>query len=183
MTVATTPAQALDQFRAARSRWQAHLTARQDAETALSALLLAGKKQADYSERVPALRERIAVLDWQINCAAREGVYAQRIVLEACTEDALSAFMREHGPALISALAPFLNGPGGLEVAARLLRSAVAREVQRARPAVAAAYKDALAETGLCPEGGMLRDCEGSYTPAQHQRFTQRLSRLPQEDA
>ena len=61
MTVATTPAQALDQFRAARSRWQAHLTARQDAETALSALLLAGKKQADYSERVPALRERIAV--------------------------------------------------------------------------------------------------------------------------
>ncbi|BAN98317.1 hypothetical protein E05_35510 [Plautia stali symbiont] len=179
MTVATTPAQALDQFRAARSRWQAHLAARQDAETALSALLSAGEKQADYSERVPALRERIAVLDWQINCAAREGVYAQRIVLEACTEDALSAFMREHGPALT----PFLNGPGGLEVAARLLRSAVAREVQRARPALGVAYQDALAETGLSPEAGMLRDCQGSYTPAQHQRFAQRLSRQPQESA
>lgn len=74
--------------------------------------------------------------------------------------------MGEYGPALTSALAPFLNGPGGLEVAARLLRSAVAREVQRARPAVSAAYQDALAETGLYPEAGMMRDCEGSYTPA-----------------
>ncbi|UXO69003.1 hypothetical protein [Pantoea dispersa] len=100
-------------------------------------------------------------------------------MLEACTEDALSAFMREHGPAL----APFLNGPGGLEVAARLLRSALARVVQRARPAVLAAYKDALAETSLSPEAGMMRDCQGSYMPAQHQRFAQRLSRLPQECA
>jgi len=91
--------------------------------------------------------------------------------------------MGEYGPALISALAPFLNGPGGLEVAARLLRSAVAREMQRARTAVAAAYQDALAETGLSPEAGMLRDCQGSYTPAQHQHFAQRLSRLPQEGA
>lgn len=183
MTVATTPAQALEQFRAARSQWQAHLSKRQEAVTALDILLAAGEKTADYSERVPQLRERIAVLDWQINCAAREGVYAQRIVLEACTEDALSGFMSEHGPALTSALAPFLNGPGGLEVAARLLRSAVAREVQRARPAVAAAYQDTLAETGLAPEAGMLGDCQGSYTPAQHLRFTQRLNQLPQEGA
>jgi len=183
MTVATTPAQALDQFRAARSQWQAHVSERQGAETALNTLLTAGEKTADYSERVPLLRERIAVLDWQINCAAREGVYAQRIVLEACTEDALSGFMGEHGPALTSALAPFLNGPGGLEVAARLLRSAMAREVQRTRPAVAAAYKDALAEAGLAPEAGMLRDCQGSYTPAQHLRFAQRQNRLPQEGA
>ncbi|WP_276724442.1 phage polarity suppression protein [Pantoea septica] len=183
MTVATTPAQALEQFRAARSQWQTHLSKRQEAETALNTLLTAGENTADYSERVPQLRERIAVLDWQINCAAREGVYAQRIVLEACTEDALSGFMNEHGPALTSALAPFLNGPGGLEVAARLLRSAVAREVQRARPAVAAAYQDALAETGLAPQADMLRDCQGSYTPAEHLRFTQRLNRLPQEGA
>lgn len=183
MTVANTPAQALEQFRAARSQWQLRLAERQEAETALDTLLTAGEKTADYSERVPQLRERIAVLDWQINCAAREGVYAQRIVLEACTEDALSGFMSEHGPALTSVLAPFLNGPGGLEVAARLLRSAVAREVQRARPTVAAAYQDALTETGLAPEADMLRDCQGSYTPAQHLRFTQRLNQLPQEGA
>lgn len=183
MTVATTPAQALEQVRAARSQWQAHVSARQEADTVLNTLLTAGEKTADYSERVPELCERIAVLDWQINCAAREGVYAQRIVLEACAEDALSGFMSEHGPALTSALAPFLNGPGGLEVASRLMRSAVAREVQRARPAVASAYQDALAETGLAPEAGMLRDCQGSYTPAQHLRFTQRLNQLPQEGA
>lgn len=66
-------------------------------------------------------------------------------------------------------------------VASRLLRSAVAREVQRARPAVAAAWQDALAETGLAPEADMLRDCQGSYTPAQHLRFMQRLNQLPQE--
>ncbi|WIM56929.1 phage polarity suppression protein [Pantoea anthophila] len=183
MTVATTPAQALEQFRAARSQWQAHLSQRQEAVTALDTLLTAGEKTADYSERVPQLRERIAVLDWQINCAAREGVYAQRMVLEACTEDALSGFMSEHGPALTSALAPFLNGPGGLDVAARLLRSAVAREVQRARPAVSAAYDDALAETGLAPEACMLRDCQGSHTPAQHLRFAQRRDRISQEGA
>ncbi|MDE8558863.1 phage polarity suppression protein, partial [Pantoea vagans] len=105
MTVADTPAQALEQFRAARSQWQTHLSERQEAETALNTLLTAGENTADYSERVPQLRERIAVLDWQINCAAREGVYAQRMVLEACTEDALSGFMSEHGPALTSALA------------------------------------------------------------------------------
>lgn len=183
MTVATTPVQALEQFRVARSQWQSHLIERQEAEIALDTLLVAGEKTANYSERVPQLRERIAVLNWQINCAARESVYAQRIVLEACTEEALSDFMSEHGPALTSALAPFLNGPGGLEVAARLLRSAVAREVQRAHPAVATAYKDALAETGLAPEADMLRDCQGSYTPAQHLRFAQRQNRLPQEDA
>ena len=172
MTVATTPAQALNQFRAARSQWQAHTTARQDAETALNILLTASDKPADYSEQLPLLRERIAVLDWQVNCAAREGVYAQRIVLEACTEDALSAFMNEHGPALTSALAPFLNGPGGLDIAARLMRSAIAREMQRARPEVVAAYQDALAETGLTPEA-----------PAQYLRFEQRLNRLLQEGA
>ncbi len=65
------------------------------------------------------LREHIAVLDWQINCAACEGVYAQRIVLEVCTEDTLSTFMHENGPTVTSALAPSLNGPSGLEVVAR----------------------------------------------------------------
>lgn len=183
MTVATTPAQAIDQFRAARSQWQAYLSERQEVEAALNTLFTAGEKTADYSERVPRLRERIAVLNWQINCAARESVYAQRIVLEACTEEALSDFMSEHGPALTSALAPFLNGPGGLEVAARLLRSAVAREVQRASPEVATSYQATLAETGLAPEADMLRDCQGSYTPAQHLRFAQRQNRLPQEGA
>jgi len=178
VTIATTPAQALAQFRAARSQWQTHLTSRTDAEQTLSALLAAGESTPGYGERVTQLRERIAVLDWQIHCAAREGVCTQRLVLEACTEDALSAFMAEHGPALTSALAPFLNGPGGPEVAARLLRSAVLREAQRARPAVAEAYRDTLNEIGLTPEPDMLCDGRGSYTPAQHLRFQQRLSRL-----
>lgn len=40
-----------------------------------------------------------------------------------------------------------------------------------------------LAETGLAPEADMLRDCQGSYTPAKHLRFTQRLNQLPQEGA
>ncbi|MDE8559051.1 phage polarity suppression protein, partial [Pantoea vagans] len=105
MTVAITPAQALELFRVARSQWQTHQSERQEAETALNTLLTTGENTADYSERVPQMCERIAVLDWQINCAAREGVYAQRMVLEACTEDALSGFMSEHGPALTSALA------------------------------------------------------------------------------
>jgi len=58
MTVANTPAQALEQFRAARSQWQTHLSERQDAETVLNTPLTAGENTADYTERVPQLRER-----------------------------------------------------------------------------------------------------------------------------
>lgn len=59
-----------------------------------------------------------------INCAARECIYSQHLLMEACTEDALSNFMQANGAALTSALAPFLKGRGGLEVASRMLRSA-----------------------------------------------------------
>lgn len=58
MTVADTPAQALEQFRAARSQWQTNLSERQDAETVLNTPLTAGENTADYTERVPQLRER-----------------------------------------------------------------------------------------------------------------------------
>ncbi len=183
MTIATTPSQALEQYRAAYNQWQRLLTSRSEAQKELAALLTVSEEPADIRERVSHLRERLEVLEWQINCAAREGVYAQSIVLEACTGDALNAFMAAQGSALTSALAPFLNGPGGLEVAARQLRSAVAREVQRARPEVDAAYHDALTEAGHSPEANMLRDCQCSYTPAQHLRFAQRQNRLPQEGA
>lgn len=177
MTIATTPVQALEQFRAARSQWQLHLASRSEAQKELSELLAAGEEAA-ISERVSQLREHLEVLEWQINCAAREGVYAQRIVLEACTEDALNTFMAVSGAALTSALAPFLNGPGGLEVAARILRSAVAHQAQAARPEVGETYQAVLSETGLTPEENILSDCQQGYTPARHQRYQQRLNRL-----
>lgn len=178
MNIATSPSQALEQYRAAHSHWQLHLTSRSEAQVELAGLLAAGEETAGISGRVPQLRERLEVLEWQINCAAREGVYAQRIVLEACVGDALSAFMTAQGPVLTSALAPFLNCPGGMEVAARMLRSALAHQVQAVSPEIGEAYLDALNEAGLTPEAEMLRDCQQGYTPAQHQRYQQRLSRL-----
>ncbi len=178
MTIATTPVQALEQFRSARSQWQLHLASRSGVQKKLSELLAAGEEPAGIRELVSHLREHLEVLEWQINCAAREGVYAQRIVIEACTEDALSTFMAANGQALTSALAPFLNSPGGLDVAARMLRSAVAHQVQAERPEVAEVYREALSEVGLTAEANMLSDCQKGYTPARHQCYQQRLSKL-----
>jgi len=178
MTIATTPSQALEQYRAAYSQWQRLLASRSEAQNELAGLLAASEEPAGIRESVSQLRERLEVLEWQINCAAREGIYAQSIVLEACTGDALDAFMNAQGQALTSALAPFLNGPGGMNIAARMLRSAVAHQVQAARPVIDDAYREALSECGLMPQADMLRDCQQSYTPARHQRYQQRLSQL-----
>jgi hypothetical protein len=178
MTIATTPSQALEQYRAAHSQWQRLLTTRSEAQSELKGLLAASEEPADISERVSQLREHLEVLDWQINCAAREGVYAQRIALEACTGDALNVFMATQGPALASALAPFLNSPGGMEVAARMMRSALAHQLQAARPEVGEDYRELLSETGLTPVAEMLKDCQQGYTPAQHLRYQHRLSRF-----
>lgn len=178
MTLATSHSEALEHYKDALIQWQAHHTSRTETEKELTELLAVDDKPANFSVRVPYLRERLEVLEWQINCAAREGVYCQRIVLEACAEDALNGFMGAHGPALTSALAPFLNSPGGLNVAVRMLRSAVAHQTQASRPEVAEIYRDTLNEAGLTAKAEMLRDCQQSYTAASHQRYQQRLSKL-----
>ncbi|HAI3412137.1 TPA: phage polarity suppression protein, partial [Escherichia coli] len=43
-------------------------------------------------------------------------------------------------------------------------------------PEIAGDYREILDESGLMPDPGMIRDCQGSYTPAQHLRFQQRLN-------
>ncbi|EAB6381071.1 phage polarity suppression protein, partial [Salmonella enterica subsp. enterica serovar Emek] len=94
----------------------------------------------------------------------------------ACTEDALSNFMQANGAALTSALAPFLKGRGGLEVASRMLRSALAHQLAITPPEIAGDYREILDESGVMPDPLMSRDCQRSYTPAQHLRFQQRLN-------
>ncbi|EMX93075.1 phage polarity suppression protein [Escherichia coli] len=116
------------------------------------------------------------MLKWQINCAARECIYSQHLLMEACTEAALSNFMQANGAALTSALAPFLKGRGGVDVASRILRSALVRQLAITPPEIAGDYREILDESGLMPDPGMIRDCQGSYTPAQHLRFQQRLN-------
>ncbi|ECB6610451.1 phage polarity suppression protein, partial [Salmonella enterica subsp. enterica serovar Emek] len=75
-----------------------------------------------------------------------------------------------------SALAPFLKGRGGLEVASRMLRSALAHQLAITPPEIAGDYREILDESGVMPDPLMSRDCQRSYTPAQHLRFQQRLN-------
>ncbi|ELA5572131.1 phage polarity suppression protein, partial [Salmonella enterica subsp. enterica] len=124
------------------------------------------------------LRERLAVLEWQINCAARDGLYAHQIVLESCVTSATENFMSEHGDALTDALAPFLCAPYGLEAAMKILRTAVARQTEVRTPVISAAYKSIIDETGLTVDASMCADASASFTPAQHKVFLARLNRL-----
>lgn len=161
------PLEALNQYLAAAQEWQALRNSREAAKQQLAALLTSGVKPANYAGQLDAVRERLEVLEWQINCAAREDVYAQGMVLGACVEDGLNAFMAENGSALTTALAPFLNGRGGLEVAARVLRTALARQAEAGTPG-----------PGLFPDATMSEDCQQGYTTAQHFRFQRRFSKL-----
>lgn len=104
------------------------------------------------------------MLKWQINCAARECIYSQHLLMEACTEAALSNFMQANGAALTSALAPFLKGRGGVDVAFRILRSALVRQLAITPPEIVGDYREILDESGLMPDPGMIRDC-GALTP------------------
>lgn len=176
MTARGTPDQALTSFRNARILWAGHNESRKAVEQQITSLLAATEKPADYAQQLELLRERLDVLKWQINCAARECIYSQHLLMEACTEAALSNFMQANGAALTSALAPFLKGRGGVDVASRILRSALVRQLAITPPEIAGDYREILDESGLMPDPGMIRDCQGSYTPAQHLRFQQRLN-------
>ena len=171
-----TPDQALTSFRNARILWAGHSESRKAVEQQITSLLAATEKPADYARQLELLRERLDVLKWQINCAARECIYAQHLLMEACTEAALSNFMQANGAALTSALAPFLKGRGGVDVASRILRSALVRQLAITPPEIAGDYREILDESGLIPDPGMIRDCQDSYTPAQHLHFQQRLN-------
>ncbi len=172
------PQEALNQYLTAVQVWQTLRSSREVASQQLSALLESGEKPADYAIQLDKVREKLAVLEWQINCAARESVYTQGMVLDACVEDGLNAFMAENGTALTMALAPLLNRRGGLEVAARVLRTALARQAEANRPQPAEAYREIIAGSGLFPDGAMAEDCQQGYTTAQHFRFQRRLSKL-----
>lgn len=176
MTARGTPDQALTSFRNARILWAGHNESRKAVEQQITSLLAATEKPADYARQLELLRERLDVLKWQINCAARECIYAQHLLMEACTEAALSNFMQANGAALTSALAPFLKGRGGVDVASRILRSALVRQLAITPPEIAGDYREILDESGLIPDPGMIRDCQDSYTPAQHLHFQQRLN-------
>ncbi|QLP06971.1 phage polarity suppression protein [Klebsiella oxytoca] len=176
MTTRATPAQALTSFRNARILWAGHSESRKAVEQQIESLLTATEKPADYARQLELQRERLDVLKWQINCTAREGIYSQHLLMEACTEEALSNFMQANGAALTSALAPFLTGRGGLEVASRMLRSALAHQLSITPPEIAGDYQEILDESGVMPDPLMSRDCQRSYTPAQHLRFQQRLN-------
>lgn len=176
MTTQATPGQAFASFRNARTLWITHTKNRKAVELQIDTLLTANEKPADYAQQLELQRERLDVLEWQINCAARECIYSQHLLMEACTEEALSSFMQVHGTALTSALAPFLKGRGGLEVASRMLRSALVRQLATTTPEIADDYREILDESGVIPDPLMIRDCHGTYTPAQHLRFQQRLN-------
>ncbi|HGD8997608.1 TPA: phage polarity suppression protein [Escherichia coli] len=176
MTARGTPDQALTSFRNARILWAGHNESRKAIEQQITSLLAATEKPADYARQLELLRERLDVLKWQINCAARECIYSQHLLMEACTEAALSNFMQANGAALTSALAPFLKGRGGVDVASRILRSALVRQLAITPPEIAGDYREILDESGLIPDPGMIRDCQDSYTPAQHLHFQQRLN-------
>lgn len=178
MSVMTSPTEALEQYRSASQNWQDFRKERESTRVRLRDLLASADKPEDYPGQVEMLRERLAVLEWQINCAARDSLYTQRLVLDACVEDALEAFMTANGPALAGALAPCLNGAPGMDVAVRMLRSALARQVAQSRPEIAEKYSGILAESGLAPGADMRGDAVKTYTPAGHKVYQDRLNRL-----
>ncbi len=112
MMARVTPDQALISFRNARILWAGHSESRKAVEQQIESLLTAMENQqimldsSNYSGTSGCAE--------MVNCAARECIYSQHQLMEACTEDALSNFMQANGAALTSALAPFLKGRGGL---------------------------------------------------------------------
>lgn len=98
--------------------------------------------------------------------------------MDACVDNALSDFMANSGKALTSALAPYLNGPFGLDVAARVLRSALAHYSELNAPELLESCREILDESGLSPDASMRMDASKRFTPAKHKTFQDRLKRL-----
>jgi len=107
-------------------------------------LLLSADKPANYAWQVENLREKLEVLEWQISCAENDGLYTQRSVVDACVDNALSDLMANSGKALISVLAPYLNGPFGLDVTARAMRSTLAHHSELNTPELLESYREIL---------------------------------------
>jgi len=126
MNTAISPQEALLHYREASQDWLSLHNEQSTAQLRLQALLLSANKPAHYAWQIETLREKLEVLEWQISCAANDSLYTQRSVVDACVDNTLSNFTANSGKALTSALAPYLNGPFGLDVAARVLRSALA---------------------------------------------------------
>lgn len=68
------------------------------------------------------------------------------------------------------------KGRGGVDVASRMLRSALVRQLAIIPPEIAGDYREILDESGVMPDPKMVRDCQSSYTSAQQLRFQQRLN-------
>ncbi|MBB7231070.1 hypothetical protein HEN31_024535 [Escherichia coli] len=117
MINAITPQDALSQYRSAGESWRILRADRENKQQQLETLFSSEGKPTDYAEQADNLREWQDVLTWQIICAAGDVLQAHRYVTDACVSEALTAFMDAHGAALTGALAPYLNGPAGLETA------------------------------------------------------------------
>ena len=95
---------------------------------------------------------------------------------EACTEAALSNFMQANGAALTSALVPFLKGRGGVDVASRYITQCSGSPAGNNTAWNCRGLSWDPRRTGLMPDPGWFVIAVGSYTPAQHLRFQQRLN-------
>lgn len=178
MINATTPQDALSQYRSAGESWRTLRADRENKQQQLETLFSSEDKPTDYGHQADSLREWQDVLTWQINCAAGDVLQAHRYVTDACVSEALSVFMEAHGAALTGALAPYLNGPAGLETAMRTLRVAVVREAEISAPVVAEEYQAILNETGLYPDSAVHDDAATIRTPARDVSYRFRLEKL-----
>ncbi|EFH4083195.1 phage polarity suppression protein [Escherichia coli] len=178
MNITVTPKEALQHYREASQSWLSLRNEQSTAQLRLQALLQSVDKPSNYARQLETLREKLEILEWQISCAANGGLYAQRSVVDACVDNALSDFMENSGKALTSALAPYLNGPFGLDVAARVLRSALAHHAELNTPELLESCCEILDESGLSPDASMRMDASRRFTPAKHKTFQDRLKRL-----
>ncbi|YCI28783.1 phage polarity suppression protein [Erwinia sp. PK3-005] len=178
MINAITPQDALSQYRRAGESWRTLRADRENKQQQLETLFSSEDKPTDYGQQADNLREWQDVLTWQIICAGGDVLQAHRHVTDACVNEALIAFMDAHGAALTGALAPYLNGPAGLETAMRTLRAAVIREAEISAPVVAEEYQAILNETGLYPDSAVRDDAAAIRTPARDAGYRFRLEKL-----
>ncbi|HEM7398590.1 phage polarity suppression protein [Citrobacter farmeri] len=182
MNTLISPQEALQHYREASQHWLSLRNEQSTAQLRLQALLQSADKPVSYARQLEILREKLEIMEWQINCAANDSLYAQRCVVDACVENAINDFMAHSGQALTSALAPYLNGPFGLDVAVRAMRSAVACHAELKTPELLDSCREVLNESGLSPDASMRMDATKKYTPAKHKTFQSRLNRLKIEE-